>query len=357
MKNITLNSFELLALNNSPLSIELGSIAGISDGAILFIMIGFVFLMLAIVKALVRTIESMSKNTPQKEEKSKSKAAKVISTLVLLGATINSYAQELVTPKAPEFHLNDYLFWVLASLIVFLAIVIGVLFRTLMVLIRLEKGEDVEEEREAVDIFKTLKLTDNVPIEKEVDVMLDHEYDGIRELDNSLPPWWKYLFYATIIFSVIYLVRFHITGSGQLSIEEYTTEMQAAAEAKAEFIASAGEMISEENVTFLADQSSITLGQSIYAGNCATCHGQLGEGGAGPNLTDDYWIHGGGIKNVFKSIKYGIPSKGMIAWQSQFNPEQMQKVASYILTLKGSNPPNAISPQGEIYVEEEIPTE
>lgn len=336
---------------------EFVNITGISDGAILFIMIGFVFLMLAIVKALAKTIESMSKHTPQQENAKKTSSAKVISTIVLLGASFSTYAQELVTPKAPEFHLNDYLFWILASLIVFLAIVIGVLFRTLTVLIRLEKGEEVEEETESVDIFKTLKLTDNVPLEQEVDVMLDHEYDGIRELDNSLPPWWKYLFYATIVFAVVYLIRFHITGGGQLSHEEYTAEMQAASEAKAEFIASAGEMISEENVTFLADESSITLGQSIYAGNCATCHGQLGEGGAGPNLTDEYWIHGGGIQNVFKTIKYGVPSKGMIAWQSQFNPEQMQKVASYILTLKGSNPPNAKSPQGEIYIEEEMPKE
>ena len=331
---------------------KLGNITGISDGAILFIMIGFVFLMLAIVKALAKTIESLSKHTPQKEVKSKSKAAKVISTIALLGASANSYAEVLVTPKAPEIHINDYLFWILASLIVFLAIIIGVLFRTLMALIRLEKGEKVEEEKETVDIFKTLKLTDNVPIEEEVNVILDHEYDGIRELDNSLPPWWKYLFYATIIFSVIYLIRFHITGSGQLSLEEYNAEIQAASEAKAEFIASSGEIVSEENVTFLADETSISLGQSIYAGNCATCHGQLGEGGAGPNLTDDYWINGGGIKNIFKTIKYGVPSKGMIPWQSQFNPEQMQKVSSYILTLIGTNPPNAKPPQGDLYVED-----
>jgi len=337
------------------------NISGISDGVLLIIMAGFIVLMLAIIKALSKTIESLSKSTKTTKNKSKENIAKTITLVIGLGSSAIVQARNLITPKAPEFTMGDFLFWVLMSLIVFLAIVIGILFRSLITLIKIEKGDDFEEETsEHNDIFRSLKLTDNVPIEHEIDVMLDHEYDGIRELDNSLPPWWKYLFYATIIFSVIYLIRFHITGGGQLSHEEYAEEMALAEAQKAEFIAAAGESITEENVSFLADESSINLGKAIYDGNCATCHGQLGEGGAGPNLTDEYWLHGGGIKNVFKTVKYGVPSKGMIAWQSQFSPSQMQKVSSYILTMQGTNPPNAKDPQGEKYnVEavEELPSD
>ncbi|MEX2379622.1 MAG: cytochrome c, partial [Vicingaceae bacterium] len=94
-------------------------------------------------------------------------------------------------------------------------------------------------------------------------------------------------------------------------------------------------------------------GAAIYQGNCATCHGQLGEGGAGPNLTDDYWIHGGSIKDIFSTVKYGVPEKGMISWQTQFSPEQMQQVSSYIMTLVGTNPPNQKDAEGELYVPEE----
>ncbi len=181
---------------------------------------------------------------------------------------------------------------------------------------------------------------------------MDHEYDGIRELDNNLPPWWKYMFYATIIFAVIYLIRFHITGDGPSSHEEYMAQVEEAIALKAELMADATENITEENVLYVVDAPSLEKGAAIFKGNCATCHGQLGEGGAGPNLTDQYWLHGGSIKNVFSTIKYGVPAKGMIAWESQFTPKQMQSVASYILSLQGSNPPNGKAPEGQIYVEE-----
>ncbi|MAY84868.1 MAG: hypothetical protein CMP59_12115, partial [Flavobacteriales bacterium] len=223
---------------------------------------------------------------------------------------------------------------------------------SLQTLIKLERGESFEEEESAEDIFASLNLTDRVPVEEEGSILMDHEYDGIRELDNNLPPWWKYMFYATIIFAVIYLIRFHITGDGPSSHEEYMAQVEEAIALKAELMADATENITEENVLYVVDAPSLEKGAAIFKGNCATCHGQLGEGGAGPNLTDQYWLHGGSIKNVFSTIKYGVPAKGMIAWESQFTPKQMQSVASYILSLQGSNPPNGKAPEGQIYVEE-----
>ena len=350
MKQVKLLIAMSLALPLSALAENnITAVTGISDGLLLALMIGFILLLLAIIKALSKSIEGISKAANLSKKKEDSSAVKAIVSLIFVGGSFSAKAAEQL-PSAPSFVMSDGLFWLLLSLIVFLTIVIAILFRSLLVLIKLEKGDAFEEEKTA-DIFETLKLTDNVPLEEEASVMMDHEYDGIRELDNNLPPWWKYMFYATIVFAFVYLIRYHISGHGMLQTQEYLAEVSAAEEEKATQMANSEETISDESVSFLVDASSIEKGAAIYKGNCATCHGQLGEGGAGPNLTDEYWIHGGGIKNVFKTIKYGVPAKGMIAWQSQFSPSQIQKVASYILTLQGTKPPNGKAPQGELFIE------
>jgi cytochrome c oxidase cbb3-type subunit III len=195
-------------------------------------------------------------------------------------------------------------------------------------------------------------VTRSTPIEKEAEVMMDHDYDGIRELDNRIPPWFSWLFYVTIIFSVWYMIHYHVLGTGKLQAEEYEAEVQLAELKRAELIRS-GAFINEETVTLLTEAADLQTGKAIYDANCVACHGQYGEGLVGPNLTDDYWIHGGGIKNVFKITKYGVPAKGMIAWQSQLSPTQMQEVSSYIISLYGTNPPNPKAPEGEKWVEED----
>lgn len=192
------------------------------------------------------------------------------------------------------------------------------------------------------------KLTGSTPIEKEESIILSHNYDGIRELDNKLPPWWLYLFYVTIVFGVVYMLHYHVLNTGPSSSEEYVQEVEFA---QAQLAASAGMRVTEETVQFLTDAGALSSGKDIYTKNCAACHGQKGEGLVGPNLTDDYWIHGGGIKNVYKIIQNGVVEKGMLAWKSQLSPSQMQDVGSYVLSLKGTNPPNAKAPQGEKFVE------
>lgn len=323
--------------------------SGISDITLLTLMLSFIVLLLLIINALANSIKGIS-HSARKQKENKGQTVKNIALLALLStAGFSAQAAETATTNS-GFIMSDGLFWLLSSLIVVLAFVIYVLFRALQTLIQLEKGESTVRETEGV---VEGVLTDRVPLEEEEAIMLEHEYDGIRELDNNLPPWWVYMFYATIIFSVVYLVRFHITGDGKLSIEEYEEQMAEAAAQKEEQMAAGGEQITEDNVTYLADAPSIEKGAAIYKGNCATCHGQLGEGGAGPNLTDEYWIHGGSVKDIFSTIKYGVPAKGMIAWESQFSPEQIQQVSSYIMTLVGTNPPNPKDPQGELYVPEE----
>lgn len=196
--------------------------------------------------------------------------------------------------------------------------------------------------------------TNMIPVEKEADVMLNHDYDGIHELDNSLPPWWLAMFYITIFAGVAYFAYYHIYDYGMSSSEAYALEMKYANEARERFMEKQANMINESNVTALVDEKLIAAGAGIYKSNCIACHGALGEGGVGPNLTDNYWLHGtGDIKSIFKVIKYGVPQKGMIAWKDQLRPADIHQVASFILTLKGTQPPNAKEAQGE-RVEESI---
>jgi len=201
------------------------------------------------------------------------------------------------------------------------------------------------------------KFNSAVPVEQEDTVMTDHAYDGIRELDNRLPPWWLYGFYISIIFGVIYIFHFHILKTGDLSAAEYDKEMAAAKEQVATYLASLDNLIDESNVTRLTDDTDLAAGKEIFTSKCAACHGQQGEGGVGPNMTDKYWLHGGDIKDIFKTVKYGVPSKGMIAWQAQLDPKEMQQVASYIYTLEGTNPPNPKDPQGDLFEREDSSTE
>lgn len=194
-------------------------------------------------------------------------------------------------------------------------------------------------------------LTKSTPVEREQEIMLDHDYDGIRELDSKIPPWFAWLFILTILFGLYYMLSYHVLATGKLSHEEYEQEMKAAAEKKEALIKS-GALVNEETVTQLTDVADLQFGKQIFEANCVACHAADGGGIVGPNLTDKYWIHGGGIKNVFKTIKYGVPDKGMISWQSQLNVKQIQEVASYVLTLQGTKPANPKAPQGEIWKEE-----
>lgn len=210
------------------------------------------------------------------------------------------------------------------------------------------------EEKEPFWNWFWVQLNAAVPQNKEQDILLDHNYDGIQELDNDLPPWWKYGFYLTIVIGVIYLFYYHGgNDTHAVSVSEYIASVEQAKKEHEAYLARMDNLIDESNVEFLSDEGSLKSGEKIFMSNCKTCHGALGEGGAGPNLTDSYWLHGGSIQDIFKTIKYGIPEKGMIAWQTKLTPKQMQQAASYIKKLKGTNPPNGKEPQGEEYKEEE----
>ncbi|WP_420402071.1 cbb3-type cytochrome c oxidase N-terminal domain-containing protein [Flagellimonas sp.] len=201
----------------------------------------------------------------------------------------------------------------------------------------------------AKNIYK--RLTKSREIERESEIIMDHNYDGIRELDNVLPPWWVYLFYATIIFSVVYLVRFHIIGDYDQAME-YEQEVAAAKIAIEEYKKTAKDLVDVNTVEFLSDAADLSAGKQIFTDNCVVCHMADGGGGIGPNLTDEYWILGGGIKNVFNTISEGgRDGKGMVAWKQSLKPAEMAQVASYVLTMGGTTPANPKAPEGDIWID------
>lgn len=255
---------------------------------------------------------------------------------------------------------EEYIVWTLMGLEVLLLMVVVILLVVIKMMGKAlfprtevaATGELVEPAKPWYQRMLTT-VNDAVPLEREAEVLTSHEYDGIYELDNNLPPWWKGLFYATIAFGVVYLLYFHVFAWGAFQEEEYEQEMAQAKIDVDAYLATAAASIDESNVTITDDVARISAAQEIFAKNCSACHGMAGGGGVGPNLTDTYWIHGGGVQDIFGVIKYGVPEKGMIPWQAQLTPVQMQDLASYVITLEGTDPPNAKEPQGEPYEREE----
>ena len=195
------------------------------------------------------------------------------------------------------------------------------------------------------------KWTNSKDIDDEEEIILDHNYDGIKELDNSLPPWWVYMFYASIIFAVVYLVRFEVFD-GDNQVTEYNN---AVAEARADlekYKETATDLVDISTVTLLTDEKDLKRGKAIYNLNCAACHISDGGGSIGPNLTDENWILGGGIKNVFATVSNGgRDGKGMVAWNKILKPIDIAKVSSYIISLQGTTPANPKQPEGEVWKE------
>ncbi|MES2555766.1 MAG: cbb3-type cytochrome c oxidase N-terminal domain-containing protein [Bacteroidota bacterium] len=305
-----------------------------------------------------------------KKRKSEKEQSGMIKTLLLLlatgfsfgafGQTDTTSAASTIAAGSPAtgdyWGMDALTFYLMICFILFELFVIWQLYNVAMQQLGYyERREKLALDKKAA--AKTVKrpsfiekINQSVAIEKEAEIMLDHNYDGIRELDNDLPPWWKYGFYMTIVFSFAYMIHYHVTHTGKLQNEEYEQELL---QAKYDLIAyrkKAANLVDENNATILTDASALASGKALFITNCAACHGTAGEGGVGPNLTDNYWMHGGDVKEVFKTIKYGYPEKGMKSWQQDLGAKQIHEISSFIKSIEGTNPPNAKEPQGELYV-------
>jgi cytochrome c oxidase cbb3-type subunit III len=271
-------------------------------------------------------------------------------------------AQEAAAPVNPYFWENTFGSLTMVGGVIVIVGALLAIVRLLSFVVRMEELRILKEKgvEEIVETYKQPQAswwsrfmksaTLAVPVSQEKDIDLGHDYDGIRELDNKLPPWWLWMFYISIIFSIIYWILFHVTASAPNIHQEYEQDMETAKASVAAYMAKQADQVDENTVVLLTDAQDVELGKSIFTTSCVPCHGASGEGNSiGPNLTDEYWLHGGGIKNVFNTIKYGVIEKGMQSWKDNLRPTDMQRVASYILSLQGTNPPGAKDPQGDLW--------
>ena len=295
-------------------------------------------------------------------DKSKENKIKTFITLVCVSTLLPmfSFAQS-VTP-ADNAPASDTTSWYSVGNMMFL-LLLGVYFTLLLIVFWLgtyflkmvkeiysNEKPKVEEEIKISWWDRVLdSFNASVPLSKEKDVMLDHDYDGIKELDNSLPPWWLYGFYATIIFAFAYMFYYHMGGPGLSSTEAYAEEVRVANEQIVSMNKKVETTVDESNVTLLADEASLKDAKALFGTVCFTCHGPEGQGGAGPNLTDQYWIHGGDMNSIYKTIKTGVADKGMPQWGATYKPADIQKLASFVFSLQGTNPANPKPQQGTLY--------
>jgi cytochrome c oxidase cbb3-type subunit 3 len=177
---------------------------------------------------------------------------------------------------------------------------------------------------------------------------LDHNYDGIEELDNQLPRWWLNTFYGTIVFAALYFA-YYMAGPGPSPVDEFQKDWQNHQNAELARQNGQGPQVSESELNALSQDPNVCKkGREIYTSKCASCHGPEGQGGIGPNMTDSYWLHGAKLSEIFLVVNKGVPEKGMPPWGSILKENEMKEVVAYIKSIHGSTPPNAKSPQGEL---------
>ena len=186
-------------------------------------------------------------------------------------------------------------------------------------------------------------------LDREDEILMDHDYDGIKELDNVLPPWWLYGFYITVIICVFYVGNIIFFGAYDQDKEFEAEMLQAKEEIKA-YKKANPDLFNDANLTALTDAKDIAAGKKVFTTNCVACHAADGGGGIGPNLTDNHWVLGGGFKNIFNTVtKGGRAGKGMIAWEGVLSQKERQQVTSYILTLQGTTPANPKKAEGDVW--------
>lgn len=324
-----------------------------------------VFIMIAIVLAFAIFALGHVLVGLGRENLDRQKRIKASPLLIIIGmlAPFASVAQNKAGTEIPVVAASPYYgalgatgFWVL---VITIAVEIITILTLTLFIKRLQAELSPAEKKKAFASlgtwwkgFNKKILTKSVDVDEEKDITLDHEYDGIRELDNSLPPWWKYGFYVTIVFAGIYMLSYHVWGYGKNPEQEYADELAKAEAKKAIYDAQNKDKIDEKNL-LMPEAAGLAEGKKLYETACWPCHGKMGEGGAGPNLTDDYWIHKGSLTDIYMSIKVGYPDKGMQSWEKNYSPKEINNIAGYILSLKGTNPANAKAPQGDLFTESE----
>ncbi|MEY4113356.1 MAG: hypothetical protein RLZ76_49 [Bacteroidota bacterium] len=324
--------------------------------------------LVGVIWLLSQVMITLSKSVLKKrKEEGSIKALTILIGSSLLASVANAQDSYIVTGLKNDGNYGGMSFMGFYALIAVIAIeLVVIVYFSIMIrrLFRDLSGEADKALARADEPSKWLKwwneldkkwMTKAVPVEKEADILLDHDYDGIKELDNALPPWWKYGFYITVVVGIIYLFHFHVWGTGKNPDQEYAEQMAEGQRLEEQYKARTKDIVDENNLT-LADADGIAAGKALYTQSCVACHAPDGGGGIGPNLTDNYWIHGGKLSEIYKTIKIGYPEKGMQSWQSMYSPVQMRNLASFVQSLKGAKTANPKEPQGDLMQEEAAAT-
>jgi len=345
-------------------------VPGALENPLAQVLLGIMILLalaIAILANVVNQAAAMYRDKIQAEKTAQTpaNASVIIMVTFLLGAgllsSFNGFAQNAAASTIKtslNFNgLSALTFFVMIAAVAIEIIILIALVYQLKFLVGIESKPKIVKVPEAATEGVPKKswwwrLNNANDLKDEQDVDLSHDYDGISELDNKLPPWWTVAFGLTILFSIGYMYRYHVAESAPLQIEELQIAMKKAEKEKDAYLVKNASNVDENSVTLL-DASAVAGGKVLFTANCTPCHGSVGEGNAvGPNLTDDYWLHGGSLGDVFKAIKYGWPDKGMRSWRDDFSPVQMAQLTSFIHSIKGTNPPNAREPQGEKFEEQ-----
>lgn len=312
-----------------------------------YYLVASIIIMLIIIIGMsfsIRTLVNSDYFKDKLKNRENSNSGIVTAIVVLVGFTLFNFNTSYGLTFMQPGEAGEGMPWLLVEtvdlyyLVAINLVLLGVIFylrKLFNEFIRMVKDEkQLAEEAEAADVMKRVNtvLTDAVPIEEEHTILMHHEYDGIRELDNNLPPWWVWGFYATIVFAVVYLFNYHILGISDLQTEEYNKSVEKAEIEVQAYLEKMAMNVDETNATLMTEGSDLAAGKALFEKNCTTCHKQDGSGDIGPNLTDKNWIYGYDVKDIFKTVKYGTPN-GMPLHSDKLNPIQTQQVSSYVLHL------------------------
>jgi cytochrome c oxidase cbb3-type subunit 3 len=310
-----------------------------------YMLAGIAILLLFVIGILGNAVSSAGLIFWEKEQR-KGAARKLPVMLPLLLLSLDAVAEDTAGPAAKTAGLpvDIYILLIIVGLELILILALA---KMLLQFLHTQKEQAIRTPKLQLSFSR---LNQTVALEEEHLLDMNHDYDGIRELDNKVPAWWRYAFYASILFGIVYLYRMFGNESIPGQLQELQAANRQAALAQEEYLKNAANNIDENNVAMM-DAPHIAAGNALYTKNCLACHGDRGQGGVGPNLTDDYWLHGGNIKDIFKSIKYGWQEKGMKAWKDDFSPQQLAEITSFVKSLHGTNPPAAKEPQGTLFTE------
>ena len=346
----------------SQTTIAVAQSSSVSTNTILrYTLLSTVIILMIIIIALSYILNDLAmvyfQNWKKDNGKSSTKNVATIA-LMMLGLTLTANAQAIEPAKELKFGIDFAnmpvdIYMLAFGVVVEMIIVYGLVTSIFKLLKQAEEVLDIPEvvKNPEKTFFETINET--VALEDEHMLDMSHDYDGIRELDNKVPGWWRMAFYATILFAPIYLFRMYGSHTIESQYVELANENKAAAIQKAEYLKMAANNVDENSVK-LSDAAGIEAGKALYVSNCVACHGAEGQGSVGPNLTDNYWIHKGGLKDIYYTIKYGWAEKGMKSWKDDLSPSQIADIASFVTTFQGTTPTNPKEKQGEIYSETDI---